>query len=90
MPETGAMQKDLGSAIAQLEVVRKTLLDVFEWCSQVGMFTDQERSEALMKVQIARVSFPVIDIALREFLAQWNVNTHQRITLVTDSPEDEE
>lgn len=84
MPEIGAMQKDLGSAIAQLELIKKTLLEVFKWSSHVGVITKKERSDALLKIQIARSGFPVIDIALRDFLKQFNVNMGDRLAFEED------
>ena len=85
MPETGACQKDLGSAIAQLEIIKKMLLEVFEWSSQIGMYTNRERSDALMKIYTARISFPVVDISLRNFCKQFGADPGYCITWIHDS-----
>lgn len=87
MPEIGELQRELGSAITQLEVAKKLLLDVFEWSSRMGMIDKQELSQALMKIEIARTGLPVMDIALCRYLELFKVKSSQRLTLVPRSGE---
>jgi hypothetical protein len=86
VPEIGALQKELGSAIAQMEVIKALLLEVFEWSSRNGMYTPEERSSMIMKVYLARVGFPVVDIALRHYLKQFDADSNQHLSLVYDTP----
>jgi hypothetical protein len=84
MPEVTALQRDLGSAIAQLQVIQKLLIEVFDWSSTMGCIRAEDKTAALMKIQICRTSFPVIDIALRDYFKQFNVTMGDRIELVPD------
>lgn len=65
MPMIGEIQGKLGSAIAQAELVNRTLLNVFAWASLPGPISPAERSSYLMQLEIARASLPLIEIEIR-------------------------
>jgi hypothetical protein len=55
------MQAELGTAIAQLQVIQRHILEVFEWASLPGMITDEARSRNAMALELARVQLPILE-----------------------------
>lgn len=62
--ESGALQKELGCAIAQLEDAKLRLLEVFGWGSRPQMVEDHDRQVYAMQLVCVQTALPLIDTHL--------------------------
>jgi len=66
MPSCGELQAPIAIAIADLEQIKRQLLDVFEWAGLPQMVSDQERSKHLMTLELARVTLPLAEHSISQ------------------------